>query len=457
MFLLYKLPKTFFVLVSILLFSVPAFALSADDFIPPAQAKTETQKEQLSTVQNESAVHTEKDENLGVEVVKAATLQDAINSIIKKQPRGGCQMTTDDNGGVVFVATGIGTYRSDYSNVVASRIEQRNAYVVAFMMAKSQMIMTAAGLAYRGATDFDKTVENLTNETRSLNNIETQLSESQKQIARKVLKGYVTYSVFDDGKSTVQVTIVSSPKSRGKYTRFGNNGITASSLREGLDAIIAEIKNNLVPPVGGRIVDVPETGEVAWVGFGSFIVRKDDEPDVQAELDIQAEQIAGMRAVDALAGIILGDDTLWEGDADEQTKRQVKDFERLQASDQTGKGTEEEIKAYDRRIKNMRNAVSSNNKVQSLRKGILPPGIQRVTEIDEDGYFAYGIAVYVPSVSELAAQAGREMDEIQIVKPIDSGRGNGKNSDGSSNFKNRNTNTNLNMKKGPSGIVNQNL
>ena len=164
-----------------------------------------------------------------------------------------------------------------------------------------------------------------------------------------------------------------------------------------------------------------------------------------------------MRAVDALAGIILGDDTLWEGGADEQTKRQVKDFERLQASDQTGKGTEEEIKAYDRRIKNMRNAVSSNNKVQSLRKGILPPGIQRVTEIDEDGYFAYGIAVYVPSVSELAAQAGREMDEIQIVKPIDSGRGNGKNSDGSSNFKNRNTNTNLNMKKGPSGIVNQNL
>ena len=121
-----------------------------------------------------------------------------------------------------------------------------------------------------------------------MTNIERQLSETQIQTVRKVLKGYVTYAVLDDGNGRVYVTLVSSPKTRGKYTRFGDNGVTASNLREGLNSVIAEIKNNLVPPVGGHIIDVLDTGEVAWVGFGSFIVRKDDEPDVQAELELQA-------------------------------------------------------------------------------------------------------------------------------------------------------------------------
>ena len=47
---------------------------------------------------------------------------------------------------------------------------------------------------------------------------------------------------------------------------------------------------------------MPDTGEVAWVGLGSAVVEKDSEPDVQAELKLMAEQIAGLRARDAEAG-----------------------------------------------------------------------------------------------------------------------------------------------------------
>ena len=107
------------------------------------------------------------------------------------------------------------------------------------------------------------------------------------------------------------------------------------SLKDGLNSLIAEIKNGFVPPVGGRIIEVPETGEIAFVGFGSSVVRYDPEEDVQEDLKLQAERVAGLRATDALAGIILGDDTTWQAHADETTSKQIKDFERLQKSDQS--------------------------------------------------------------------------------------------------------------------------
>ena len=299
-------------------------------------------------------------------------------------------------------------------------------------------------MTVRGVTNFARRMDRVDTSERGLTNIDREVSETQNQTARKLLKGCVTYAVQDDPeKGQVLVTIVSSPKTRGKYDRPGPDGISTDSLRDGLNMVITEIRNGLVPPVGGRIIEVPGTGEMAWVGFGSAIVRKDDEPDVQEELNLAAEEIAGMRAVDALAGIILGDDTRWEGHADEQTRRQVRDFERLQASDPTFRGAEDEIRVYEQRKKTMRSDQRSNTKVQSLRRGVLPPGIDPQVEMDEDGYFAYGIAVYIPSVSEMARQASREMDEAEIVR--------------SPNSRGSRQQQNLKMKKGPSGIVEQNL
>jgi hypothetical protein len=425
-------------------------ALSASDFIPPVQAESSEQKEMLLAVRDPSSVKEEIDPVLKAPVVNAPSLQDAINKAVEK-PKQGCVIL---QGGTVFVATGAGTYNPDYSNAVASRIEQRNAYVAAFMNAKSEMAKTVGEIVVRGATDFNRKIERLDSETKALTNIETELTESQIQTVRKVLKGYVTYAVLDDGKGRVNVVIVSTPKTRGKFSRTGNEGITAESLTDGLNSLIAEIKSGLVPPVGGRIIDVPGTGEVAFVGFGSSIVRKDSEPDVQAELDLQAEQIAGLRATDALAGIILGDDTSWASHVDETTHKQVADFAHLQESDQTAKGSEAEIKEYDDRIKSMRNVLKTDTKIQSLRNGVLPPGIMRETELDEDGYFAYGIAVYVPSVSDATRQASKEMDDAQLVKPAETTN----NSDTvGPKATDEKTEQNLEIRKGPSGVVKQDL
>ena len=445
-----------------MLFPAQAFAISADDFVPPAQAETETQEHELLEVKTPSAVTNEVDPNLEVEVTKAKTLQDSLNDIVEKHKRG-CTTAEPSPNGVTFIATGQGTYNPSYKNVLASRIEQRNAYVMAFMDAKSEMAQFVGNLVVRGITNFETRNERISDETKNLRNLERDLSEAQLQTVRKVLKGYVTYSVFDDGNGKVFVSIVSSPKTRGKFKRMGNDGILASSLNEGLNSLISEIKNNLVPPVGGRIITTND-GQVAWVGFGSAIVDKDEEPDVQAELDLDAERTAGTRAVDALAGIIIGDDTVWERKQDEQTLRQIKDFELLQQADQSTKNSDSasEIHEYDQRVRTMRNIVSSSTAVRSLRSGVLPPGIVRHTELDDDGYFAYGIAVYSPAISDKVNEASREMDEAQIVQPLSNGNKerNDASSYGSSQTLSGNREKqelNLQMKRGPSGIVKQDL
>ena len=92
----------------------------------------------------------------------------------------------------------------------------------------------------------------------------------------------------------------------------------------------------------------------------------------------------------------------------------------------------------------MRSTLSSSETIKSMRNNILPPGITRHTEIDADGYFAYGIAVYVPSVSERTRKVIREMDHPQDVP------------EPTQNVEPK-PERKLEMKRGPSGVVNQNL
>ncbi|MBQ9582631.1 MAG: hypothetical protein IJR21_09695 [Synergistaceae bacterium] len=445
------------------LFSGAAYALKADDFLPPVQAESKAgQEELLKDKSPEDKLELVKDEKLGLEVAEfksqSVSLQDAINKVITK-PKTGCQVVRGDNQGPTLVATGMGTYSLNYENIMASRIEQRNAYVIAFMRAKDEMARTLSGISFEGASYFEQGSQSQTNSLKVLNNINTSLSERLKQWAQAVLKGYVTYSVQDDGKGRVYVTIVSSPKTRANFDRNGysSEGLTAETLREGLDSIIAEIKKGLVPPVGGRIVEA-NTGEVAWVGFGSAIVRLDSEPDVQAELELQAEQIAGLRAVDGLAGIIFGDETKWQAHVDEDTSRMIKSFEAAQKNDPVIKGAKgglnAGIKEYENRVREMRNEIINNEKVSSIRSGILPPGIMRQTELDDDGYFAYGIAVYLPSASDMAAQAKQEMEKTEIVREVNPNAF--KNTQGITPQK-VDPNKTQEMKRGPSGVVEQNL
>ena len=69
---MYRIPKFLSLVVVLLLVNIgKPFAISADNFLPPAQADSYPQKEEILTVQNDTAVRTETDANLGVEVMQA--------------------------------------------------------------------------------------------------------------------------------------------------------------------------------------------------------------------------------------------------------------------------------------------------------------------------------------------------------------------------------------------------
>ena len=333
-----------------------AFALSADDFIPPVQEDNPAKRADLLAVSDDSSITVEHDDDLNTDITTAPTLQEAINKIIAK-PKAGCQLAgLTGTAAYTIVSTGTGIYNPAHKNVIASRIEQRNAYVRAFMDAKSRMAAFLSEVPVQGYTKFDSSINTITDSERNLSSISTTLEERGREVAAKILRGYVTYAVNDDGKGRVFVTLVSSPKTRSTLSRKGEYGITASSLTDGLNSIIAEIKKGLIPPVGGRIIEVPGTGETAWVGFGSSIVRYSPEDDIQAELELQAEQVAELRAVDGLAGILFGDNVRTERHYDEQTRQLKKNYDELQKTDPVTGGTSTEIAEYENHVREMRSS-----------------------------------------------------------------------------------------------------
>ena len=116
----------------------------------------------------------------------------------------------------------------------------------------------------------------------------------------------------------------------------------------------------------------------------------------------------------------------------------------------------EENKATEERRRELRKSVSTGTSIQSLRNGTLPPGTKLETELDEDEYFAYGIAIYIPSLSNATREAAREMDEAQIVQPpkreksdaeFDAPKGTNKSGE----------KPEVELKKGPTGVVKQDL
>jgi len=212
-----------------------AAALTADDFLPIVQAPEE-QRAELSAVRQPESVKVEADAVLEQPVTSAATVQDAINAIVAERKQG-CTMIAVPSGGYGFVATGIGTYRKNMDNVTAERIAQRNAYVEAYMQAKSQMASLLGDMAVRGVTTFDKKTETLDTDSKALRNQTRELDEHQKAVVYAVLKGYVTSEVHDDiDKGMVYVTLVSTPKTRGRYARPDSDTLIAPRASSRLKA-----------------------------------------------------------------------------------------------------------------------------------------------------------------------------------------------------------------------------
>ncbi|MCL1985254.1 MAG: hypothetical protein FWG59_02255, partial [Betaproteobacteria bacterium] len=356
----------------------------------------------------------------GKPAVSAASPQDAINAYIKQRSAGFSELAFP--GGFGFVATGSGTYEKQ-PNVISGRIAQRNAYLKAFMEAKRHLAEGLFGLTNEGKTKLAETLSTIDQgSSGTLINASERTSESISQRVDGMLRGFVVYDVFDDfDAGQVFVTIVTTPRTQGHFKRPDMDSISAASMREGLEQIVAEANKGLVPPVGGKTIFVPQTGELAFVGFGSAVVRKDNDKALQAKLDLGAERIARMRAADALCGIIMGDSMTARSKLDSEVSGMVQDYDAMAKNDPTA-AKDPNAPAFqqlEQRKKEFSATESASADISSIRKGVMPAGVQTQSWFDGDRYFVYGMAIYLPSATARASGAAKSMQQGRIIQQPD--------------------------------------
>ncbi len=187
-----------------------------------------------------------------------------------------------------------------------------------------------------------------------------------------------------------------------------------------MDAVFSEIMSGVVPPVGGRIVDVPTTGEVAFVAFGSAIIQTASQPPALARNRRNAEKIAMMRAEAELCGILTGDTVEGRSEYREAVSRELGDYESIEKGDPMNTlASSQDVEA----VKSAKETFSHNQQfaeiITTARNGTVPHGVSRITWSDDDSAWAYGVTVYVPSITNRAASDAERMRTNQILKPVE--------------------------------------
>lgn len=401
-------------------------AIGADDFLPPVQASTPADEAKLGTLSAGATVREEAGAS-GQLAISSDNAQDAINASTQKiksqnnweEVGGGCREVKFPSG-FGFVSSGTGTYNV-MPNPTATLVNQRNAYQIAYMNAKKNLAAYLNGLSTSAKEKLLEEAKIIVGGTNTLANAGSTATENISELVKGLLKGYVVYSLDDSqngekGIGTVTVTIVSTPKTLAKTNRVDPNSLTSENVKSGLNNVLAELSNGLLAPVGGKVISVPQTGELAFIGFGSAVVPDNPDPGVHAKLALTAQKISQMRARSALCGIILGDEIEGISSMESSTQAISKQFDELQKDDPTvASDNKNEIVQLENQVKEFVNTTFSHEQISSMRSGVLPPGVNMKTFVNPEKTIVQAVAVYIPSVSARATEGNQNMQNAQML------------------------------------------
>ncbi len=311
--------------------------------------------------------------------------------------------------GMGFVATGDGSYSKNLANRNAAREAHRQAYVAAHMRAKKNLAQALRGLPLEAK---ERLAEEAFNEDTDRESFDSRSSRYQEEIIQAVeatLRGFVTYSVYDDGEGLVYVSIVTTPKIRQATQAISEGALDATSLGAGMKTISRELESGLLPPVGGRIITVPETGEVALVSFGSSLVHQDNTGQSTGQDKLTAGRRAKAQADKAMVALMTGDAFIWEyGYYREQESTSTNFEEVVTDTDLIGPSQESTKKLLEQRKETFLSVIRDKEAASSAVKGLVPQGTNSKTWYSQDGW-CYVANVYTPSSGAQAEAAAKDM------------------------------------------------
>ena len=373
--------------------SIAQGQVSADAFLAPAAGGSQ---------EVEGEVVERVDDVTGEVVVVAETAQAALNAAIARHKEGLVRFGS----GYGFVVSGEAAYQ-ELPNRDATVVSRRLAYVKAYENAKKQLNVTLRGISNQSWTRLydEANIETSESETRS--DIRTDMDTEVAQFTAGLLRGFVVYEVSENASThTVRVSLATTPKTLAAARRTGGAALSAETLRDGLEQVLVEIRSGVVSPVGGRVIDVRGTDEVAIVGFGSAVVRHSDNPAVEVRLRTVATRSAIMYATDAPCGLITGEEQSWTGTLTESTKERYKDF--------ADTGTDDSEEELDDLRSSFVNRIKLVEEYQTATEGQLPAGTIKDSWISDDGDWALCVAVYSPSM-EAQASSFRDVMEREAA------------------------------------------
>ena len=332
-------------------------------------------------------------------VVEAATAQDAVVAAVQEMKKEKKDVVHIKAGsGIGVVARGYSSY-SEYPNRNATLISKRQAYVKAFMDAKKNLTQHLNGLSVQAKQELAKSMDLYDDANKSLANTENVLHETNEQKIEGLIRGFVTYDVSDNMKDKeVEVSIVTTPKTRGETMRASGGVIIAETLQDGMRQVFSELRAMIIPPDGGKVISVPDgKGEqLYFVAFGSEIVRDNKNPEVRRELRTQAADTAKMRAAANLCGLLLGDKNLWKSGFSTTTSQQNKQFDVVTKEDPLSKATVVTRVPLEQTQSAFESTMSKKTEYKSFQAGKLPPGLDAVQWETADGDWMFAAYVYNP-------------------------------------------------------------
>lgn len=378
-------------LILILTITNTTLAVSVDDFLPPADG---------------GSTKVENPVQKGEEgILQAQTAQDGLNQAnqnIQLVHQGFEQVMFGS--GMGYLAGATASYQT-FENPNATQESLRLAYVTAFAKAKAELTKGLTGLSSRSLEFLAERIEDITTATDSYTNALNFNFESIDQVVEGLVLGYVVYEVdHNPQEKTVYVSIASTTKTLEAVANISGAVVQSSSLRDGLDYVLKEITRGILPPIGGKIIYIPTTGETAIVSYGSDILRVHENSAMQRRLQLASERAATMRADDAMVGILQGDQVIWASGLDTTAETNMIEFERV-----VDENSNVQFQALEELQHQFMSTFAQTDDFLITREGNVPPGVTR--KLAYDDHWVYAINVYLPSLSQHAQNFYEQMQQ----------------------------------------------
>jgi hypothetical protein len=378
-----------------MILAMPAMAaeeFSLTDMIPARPGAQVVNAEQ-ATVSGDVVVAA--DGALGLAVAHQALIDDDEDGIKMIQV----------GSGIGILSIGSASY-STYDNMNATLLSKRGAYNQAYLIAKKQLIENMKGVETQCSNVVQASLDVIDTGVEGVANEQTNMKEVCKESVSGSLAGYVTYDVYDnvDDKG-VRVSLISTPKTRAQIQ--GNRGAVAVTTEPNVifQQVITDVKSGVLPPVGAKVLTNAETGEVIVMGYGSAIVRQNNNNTIARKLKGAAKSQSQTRARSALLATMEGEKVYWEGSFDEKQMEGTKQFE----YDDPNLNDPQQVKVLEEDRSTFLNQLKISDEYATISKGKLPAGVSVKSFASDDGFWQYSVAVYAPSLEATARQAAKEM------------------------------------------------